>query len=151
MFKGSLVLKRVKRNVPKLLRFGLVGTLGAALNISVYIVMMKFTSLGMNISSICAFSVAVINNYIINHRWTFAAENENNPINRIQFTYYVLGNVIGLIVNLFVLNTLVAIAGIDFHLAGQFFGIACGMVFNFVFAKMIVFTVIGKQAGNVRE
>lgn len=145
------MLQRVKRNIPRLIRFGLVGTLGAAINFSAYFAMMKFTSLGINLSSIYAFGVAVINNYIFNHCWTFAAENENNPINRIQFMYYVFGNIIGLIVNLLVLNALVATVGIDFHLEGQLFGIACGMTFNFLFAKIIVFPVIGKQAGNVRE
>ena len=133
------MLHRVKRNMPKLLRFGVVGTLGASINFAVYTAVMEFTSLGINISAIAAFGVAVINNYIINHRWTFARENESNPINRTQFAHYVVGNVVGLLVNLIVLNIIVTFTGIRFHLIGQLFGISCGMMFNFVFAKKIVF------------
>ena len=134
------MLHRVKRNMPQLLRFCVVGTLGAAINFAIYTAVMKFTSLGINISAIAAFGVAVTNNYIINHRWTFSAVNESNPLNRTQFTYYVLGNVVGLLVNLLVLNAVVTFAGIRFHLIGQLLGIVCGMMFNFVFAKKVVFT-----------
>ena len=134
------MLHRVKRNIPRLLRFGIVGILGATINFAVYTSVMEFTSVGINISAIAAFGVAVINNYIINHRWTFAIENDSNQINGSQFIYYVLGNIVGLLINLIVLNIIVNFLGVRFHFIGQFFGIACGMIFNFVFSKKIVFT-----------
>lgn len=134
-------MQRIRRNMPKPLRFGLVGTVGAAINFAVYFVATTYISLGINMSAVAAFCVAVANNYVLNHRWTFAAENENRPVNRVQFTYYVLGNVMGLGGNLIVLNVLVALAGREFHLMGQLLGIAFGMVFNFIFAKKIVFPV----------
>lgn len=145
------MLHRIKRSTPKLLRFVFVGTIGAIINFVVYSVVMEYTSLGINLSSICAFGVAVINNYVINHRWTFAAENESNPINRTQFIYYVLGNVMGLLVNLLVLNVIVAMSGIRYHLVGQMLGIACGMVFNFLFAKKIVFPVVNGRKTDLTE
>lgn len=145
------MLDRIKINMPRLLRFGLVGILGAVINFAIYSGVMKFTTLGINVSSIAAFCVAVINNYIINHSWTFAAENHNNPINRTQFTYYVLGNLIGLSANLLVLNTIVAMVGIEFHIIGQLLGIACGMIFSFFFAKKVVFSSVVRMSRNISE
>jgi putative flippase GtrA len=127
------------RSIPKLLRFGIVGSVGASINFAAYYAMTIVFSIGLNVSAIGAFGVAVISNYILNHQWTFSAENENRPVNVRQFTYYLLGNLVGLLVNLLVLNILVVIAGIQYHLVWQMLGIACGMLFNFVFAKRLVF------------
>jgi putative flippase GtrA len=133
---------KIKHNVHTLLRFGIVGSVGSGLNVAVYYAMTEFFSLRLNVSAMGAFGVAVISNYILNHQWTFSVENENRPANVRQFKYYLLGNLVGLLFNLFVLNIVVAIAGIRFHIAGQMLGIACGMVFNFLFAKKIVFAVV---------
>ena len=138
-------------NFLKVLHFALVGVSGTIVNFIVYFALMKFTNLGINISSIAAFFVAVINNYIFNHNWTFALENDSNPINFTQFIYYVLGNLIGLFTNLFTLNIFVATAGIKFHIIGQLLGIAFGMVFNFFFAKRIVFKKVFRAPVKVSD
>lgn len=145
------MLNRVKRNIPKLLRFGVVGLVGTSINFLVYYAMTEFASISLNISAIGAFCVAVSSNYIFNHQWTFRVENENRRVNLKQFIHYFLGNLVGLLVNLFLLNILVAIAGIQFHLFWQMLGIACGMMFNFVFAKRIVFPAVNKQQAVFRE
>jgi putative flippase GtrA len=134
-----LLLKRVKKNIPKLLRFGIVGGFGAAINFTVYYAAFEFLHLGVNLSALLAFGIAVINNYIFNHLWTFRAENGNNTINFRQFSYYLLGNIQGLIINLVILNLVVSILGVKFHLIGQMLGIFCGMLSNFIFAKKFVF------------
>jgi putative flippase GtrA len=134
------LLNHINLNLLTVLRFALVGMFGTVINFAIYSSVMKFTTLGINVSAIAAFFVAVINNYIINHKWTFAAENYCNPINRAQFTYYVLGNLIGLFTNLLTLNIFVATFGMKFHIIGQLLGILFGMIFNFYFVKKIVFT-----------
>lgn len=144
------MLLRTKQYLPKLIRFGLVGVTGAIINIAVYWVAISFTTLGINMSAILAFGVAVTNNYVLNHSWTFAAENGNRPVNRSQFVYYVLGNILGLGVNLFVLNVIVSLSGIEFNVAGQLLGMACGMISNFVFAKIVVFPSAGGQDCKAR-
>ncbi len=131
---------RAKSNLPKLIRFGIVGSVGAGINLTTYYAMTEILFLGANTGAIAAFCVAVTNNYLLNHQWTFSAENENRPVNLKLFMSYLFGNLIGLLVNLLVLNALIAIAGIRFHLVGQLLGISCGMMFNFVFAKKIVFS-----------
>lgn len=135
----SSLLIRVKRNIPKLLRFGFVGVMGAMINLSVYYAATTLLNWGVNLSAVCAFMVAVTHNYVRNHRWTFTVENKNNQINFSQYAYYVLGNVFGLLVNLVVLNLVISFIGIRFNLAGQALGMLCGMSFNFVIAKKFIF------------
>lgn len=135
-----MTYNRIKRNIPKLIRFGLVGAIGAAINFTVYYWAAEFAHLSVNISAIVAFCVAIVNNYILNHRWTFGVENENNSINFRQFAYYLLGNIQGLLINLVVLNVVISFAGTRFHLVGQTLGILFGMLSNFIFAKKFVFS-----------
>lgn len=137
--------KKIKRNIPKLMRFGIVGSVGTGINFAIYYAMTEVLLLGINVSALGAFCVAVISNYILNHQWTFRSENENRPVNLKQFTYYLLGNLVGLLVNLIVLNVLVVIVGIQHHLYWQMLGIICGMLFNFVFAKRLVFPATVKS------
>lgn len=135
-----LIYGRIKRNIPKLMRFGIVGTIGAAINFTVYYTAFEFVHMGMNLSAIFAFCIAVVNNYMLNHLWTFRVENGNNAVNFKQFVYYLIGNIQGLAINLVVLNLVVSFAGVQFNLLGQMLGIILGMLSNFVFAKKIVFT-----------
>jgi dolichol-phosphate mannosyltransferase len=131
---------RIKSDFPKLIKFALVGLLGSSLNLTVYYFMTEIFYFGFNTSAIGAFSAAVSSNYILNHEWTFCSESKNNPINFKQFTHYLFGNLIGLLVNLLALNMLVSVNGTRFHLLWQMLGIACGMLFNFTFARKFVFT-----------
>lgn len=130
---------RVKRNIPKLVRFGVVGSIGAAINFTAYFVAFEYVHLGMNLSAIVAFLIAVVNNYVLNHIWTFRAENGTRPVNVRQFSYYLLGNIQGLMINLVVLNLVVMAAGVGYHFMGQTLGIMFGMLSNFIFAKKLVF------------
>jgi putative flippase GtrA len=143
---SSVLLLRIKRKAPKLLRFGFVGVLGATINLGAYYIATTVLQWGVNLSAVCAFVVAVSNNYVLNHLWTFGAENQNNRVNFRQYVYYGLGNVFGLLVNLIVLNLIITFLGIKFHLAGQALGILCGMSLNFVIAKKFVF--IAERSSN---
>ena len=132
---------KLRRNFTKLIRFAAVGFMGALINLLIYFSMTEVASLGLNISAMAAFGSAAINNYILNHLWTFNFENQGRPLNVKQFFYYLLGNLIGLSVNLFALNLLSMTAGIEYHLIWQMAGIILGAVFNFVFAKKLVFQI----------
>lgn len=136
---------RVKRNIPKLLRFGFVGMIGAVVNLGAYYVTTTVLNWGINSSAVGAFVVAVTHNYVLNHHWTFRAENQDNQINFLQYAHYVLGNIFGLLVNLAMLNIFIGFVGVKFHLVGQAIGILCGMAFNYVIAKKFVF-ILAKSA-----
>ncbi len=139
MLLSKLVVK-VQRNLAKLIKFGVVGSTGAIINFSVYYFVFEQLHFGVNLSAIFAFCISVINNYILNHWWTFSAENKGNPVNIRQFIYYFMGNLQGLGINLIILNMTIYFMGMDYHLVGQALGIICGMTSNFIFAKRIVFS-----------
>jgi len=143
-----LIFKIIKNNIPKLIRFSIVGSAGAAINIVVYFITSEKLLLGINLSAVCAFCVAVSSNYTLNHIWTFKEENEDNSINLIQFIYYILGNISGLIISLAVLNIVVAFAGYKSHYFGQAIGITVGMLSNFMFTKKIVFKDLGAKISS---
>jgi putative flippase GtrA len=130
---------RIKRNLPKLVRFGCVGTLGAVINFLTYYGAVEFAHFSINVAAIISFCVAVTNNYILNHLWTFGAENKQNNINMRQYIYYFLGNIFGLAINLTILNFVIFYAGKEEHFIGQGAGILCGMLSNFIIAKKFVF------------
>ena len=135
-----ILFEKVKRNLPQFTRFGVVGSSGVVINFTVYYCLVEFLDLSLNISTIAAFGVAVVNNYVLNHFWTFALENEGNALNIRQLFYYVVGNLQGLVINLITLNLVVYYFGIESHLEGQALGVIFGMLSNFLFAKKIVFS-----------
>ena len=146
MLLDKLVIK-IQRNSAKFIRFGVGGSTGAIINFSIYYFAFDQLHFGVNLSAVFAFFISVINNYILNHLWTFSTENKGNPINIRQFIYYFIGNLQGLGINLMILNITIYLMGMDYHFAGQALGIICGMLSNFIFAKRIVFS--GKKANIV--
>ncbi len=137
--KIPFINRGIEQGIPQIIKFGVVGTISAVINLFAYYVASELLYLEVNLSSISAFCISVINNYIMNHRWTFSVENEGNPVNFKQFIYYVMGNMQGLVINLSALNAVVFFTEIKFHLFGQLLGILLGMVSNFIFAKKMVF------------
>jgi putative flippase GtrA len=131
--------KKIKRNIPKLFQFGIVGSVGAVINLAVYFIASEIFHLSLNKSAIAAFFFAVSNNYVLNHLWTFKKETKGDAVSLHKFLYYFFGNIFGLIINLIVLNIVVSYAGVNNHFFGQVLGIFMGMLSNFICAKKIVF------------
>jgi dolichol-phosphate mannosyltransferase len=131
--------KRIKRNIPKLFKFAIVGSIGAVINLTVYLISSNILGLSLNLAAICSFFIAVCNNYVLNHFWTFKDSSNNYGVSFHQFTFYFFGNIFGLTINLAVLNIFVSYVGVSSHLIGQMLGIFMGMFSNFIFAKKIVF------------
>ena len=134
--------KRLKRNIPQLFQFGVVGSIGAVINLTTYFISSEIFCISLILSAICSFLIAVSNNYVLNHFWTFKDSSNNYGVSFHQFTYYFFGNIFGLIINLAVLNIFVIYTGVSNHLIGQVLGILMGMSSNFIFAKKLVFKKI---------
>jgi putative flippase GtrA len=130
-------LSFLNRNFYKLLRFGMVGLLGTVVNFIAYYFLV--IGININIAAILSFFVAVVSNYILNHKFTFRIENLNRPLSLKCFFQYLSGNILGLIINLTVLNSLIYIYGINFHIKAQIIGIMLGSIFNFIFVNNVVF------------
>jgi putative flippase GtrA len=62
---------RKSQNWLELLKFSVVGASGYAVNLAVYIVLLKVADLHYLPAAACSFVVAVSNNYFWNRHWTF--------------------------------------------------------------------------------
>jgi len=113
--------------------------MGTILNLTSFVILERVFNVNYNLSALVAFGIAVTNNYIWNHLWTFKLENNYIPLNIKYYIFYTGGNIIGLCVNLTILNLITAILGKHYSIVAQCCGVMCGMVFNFLFAKKIVF------------
>lgn len=57
----------------QLVRFGLVGGTGFAVNLGVYTLCVHVIGIDYHVSAVVAFLVAVTNNFLLNRHWTFDA------------------------------------------------------------------------------
>ncbi len=72
----SVVSEFVERYVPRrVIRFGLVGLSGVAVNLGVLAVLSEIFHVRDMISSMIAIEVSVISNFFLNNAWTFSDKN----------------------------------------------------------------------------
>jgi putative flippase GtrA len=61
----------VSRDRLQIGKYGIVGTTGYLLNLSVYALLVRGAGIGYLAAAPCAFVAAVTNNYVLNRIWTF--------------------------------------------------------------------------------
>ncbi len=119
-----------------LFRFAIVGFLGTATNLLVFYLTSHFAHLSINISSVCAFAVAVTQNYLLNHLWSFKHVTAGRP-NVTSYIRYVFVNIFSLVLNLLVLDILVFFSFNS--LLAQAIGILAGLSINYAGSYFFVF------------
>lgn len=125
----------------QLIRYGLVGTLGTIINLIAFIFSDKILIQNHNICAIAAFLIAVTHNFTLNRSWTFHVKNQQ-PVGYIKgWIKYVTSNLVGLGINLIVLNAAIVWIGPSHKPLSQLLGILCGMLINFILSKLLVFSV----------
>lgn len=121
----------------RFVRFCVVGTSGLIVNLMVFYLLNSVSGFGVSSSAIVSFFVASINNYLINTFWTFSASDA--PLSRVNYTKYLVANLIGLVVNVSVLNLIIAVFGVSVAILAQFFAVLSATAFNFVLSRKFVF------------
>jgi putative flippase GtrA len=119
----------------QLLKFGLVGCSGYVINLGVFAVLAGNLSLHHSLAAVGAFCVAVTSNFLWNRHWTFDAREDRAALQAVRF---LVVSVAALVVNLAVLEALVAGAALGSLLA-QAIAVAVAMPFNFVGNKLWTF------------
>jgi putative flippase GtrA len=119
----------------QLLKFGLVGCSGYVVNLGVFVVLVEILGAHHSLAAVGAFCVAVTNNFLWNRHWTFDAGEERAGFQAVRFLVI---SVAALVVNLAVLEALVAGAGVG-SLVSQAIAVAVAMPFNFVGNKLWTF------------
>lgn len=122
-------------NWVQLLKFGLVGLSGYALNLAVFATLVGPGDVHHIPAAMGSFCVAVTSNFLWNRHWTFAAGDGHAGFQAARFFTVSIG---ALAVNLAVLSMLVDVAGAP-ALLSQAAAVAAAMPSNFVGNKLWTF------------
>lgn len=129
---------------PQFVKFCVVGGLGLVTDQTIFFVMSRIvdpTSLWVNFLWIVGYAVAVLQNYLINHYWTFKRETRDTHASGKGFFSFFLISIAALIPRFLAYKGVILVLGTG-HLALNFAnlcGIGAGTVVNFWGSKFIVF------------
>jgi putative flippase GtrA len=126
---------RKPANWVQLFKFGLVGGSGYVVNLAVFSLLVEVADVHHVIAAVAAFCVAVSNNFLWNRHWTFAAGDGHAGF---QAAGFFAVSLLGLAVNLMVLQLLVEAAGLE-EVPAQAIAVATAMPVNFVGNKLWTF------------
>lgn len=125
-----------RSNIKEFIKFGIVGAIGTFVNLSILYFLTEIVNIYYIISEIIAFSVSVINNYILNKKWTFNETLKENIVRK--YFKYAITCLLSLFVNLFILFILVEFY--DFwYIFAEVVAIGGAFLFNFVGSKLWTF------------
>jgi putative flippase GtrA len=116
----------------QLVRFGVVGVLGFAVNLAVYALFVHPVGVDYHVAAVAAWLVAVINNFILNRHWTFDAGEGRAHFQAMRFFVVSL---VALGVSLLLLTLLVEGAGMA-KVPAQAVAVAASMPLNFLGNKL---------------
>ena len=134
-------------SIIKFLKFGTVGFSGVIINLGIFYLSVNQFGLSLNLSSVTAFLIASVNNYLWGHYWAFASPLMEVELSFTSYFKYFSFSGLGLGINLIVLNTITFLMGIEFYLLAQFLGILTAAFFNFTVFSLFVFKE-EKSSGN---
>jgi putative flippase GtrA len=116
----------------QLIRFGVVGGVGFAVNLAVYALLVHSAGVDYHVAAVAAWLVAVINNFVLNRRWTFDARDGQAHFQAIRFLLVAL---VALGFSLLLLTVFVEGLGIP-KVPAQALAVAASMPLNFLGNKL---------------
>ncbi len=131
-----LLTELIDRNLT-LIKFGFVGALGTIINLGLLYVLVEFGGLHKILSSAIAIEIAIINNFLFNHFWTFKNNKKKKSfvLRGLQFNLASLGTIA---INMGVFILLTKYYSV-YYLLAQFIGIVVAFILNFLLSKHWVF------------
>jgi putative flippase GtrA len=112
----------------KFLQFGLVGLSGFVIDFALTWLCKEKLKWNKFVANSIGFTVAVVNNFYWNKKWTFASSDQT--IWTSQFIKFVVFSLIGLLINNLLLHLFNDKLHVRFYVA-KFFAIVCVFVWNF--------------------
>jgi putative flippase GtrA len=125
---NAMIVLRTRAKAGRAIRFGVVGCTGAAINTVVLYLLARGLGLPVPVASALAVELAIISNYLLNDRWTFA--NRKPSLGR--FAKFNIASLAGLSLNVMTV-WLLARHGV-YLLAANLVGIAVAFVANYAFS-----------------
>ncbi len=148
----ALTETRIARLVKQFSKFIIVGGVNTGIDFAILNVLMYLTSINSGpmlfLLNCISFSVAVVNSYYMNRRWTFkeAAAGLGDKKATIQFSQFFVVSIIGIIINGAILTGITTIFAAPFGISDQLwanvaklFATGASLVWNFVGYKLFVF------------
>ena len=126
-------------NKLKISKFLVVGSLGSITNIVIFYVFVDKLNYDPIMVSIFSFFIASLQNYILNHYWTFLGLSNDDHISIKSYIKYLMINLIGLIINLIVLKLIIFYFNPELKVIAQLLGIISSTITNYLGAKNWVF------------
>jgi putative flippase GtrA len=119
----------------ELVRFGVVGASGYAVNLATFAALVHVAGAHYRLAAVAAFVVALTNNFVWNRHWTFRARDGHAGFQAARFLVVSVG---AFLFNLAVLEALVA--GLELpEVPAQAIAIACATPLNFLGNKLWTF------------
>jgi putative flippase GtrA len=116
----------------QLVRFGLVGGVGFAVNLAVYALCVHAFSLDYHVAAVAAWVVAVMNNFVLNRHWTFDARGGRASFQAMRF---IVVSLVAFACSLLLLTLFVESAGIP-KIPAQALAVAASTPLNFLGNKL---------------
>lgn len=123
----------------KFIRFSITGGLGTVTNLVIFYIICDLLKQPSNLGAIVAFIFAVTQNYFINHFWTFKDYSKKKKVSFPDYIKFVGVAILGLAVNLLVLNLLLFFFKFPLKVIAQTIGILVGLFFNYIGSDKFVF------------
>ena len=127
------------RSVDQFIKFAVTGGLGTLTNLIIFFLCTDIGGLPEIQISIACFLIAVTQNYIINHKWSFKSSIGEKTLSVKRWLRFIAISLLGLGVNLLVMKTMLQHFDLPYKVIAQAVGIAAGMAVNFIMAKLFVF------------
>ena len=120
-------------------KFLTVGFLGTWTNLVLFYILADRWGFAVLPVSTLTFIISSLQNYYLNHIWTFSDQTANVPVGYKNYVKYLLVAIIGLSINLFLLWWILFFFSPPFKVMAQAVGIAGGTIINYVGSKYWVF------------
>jgi putative flippase GtrA len=140
-FEALLNMWKIKRSggvntaVDQFTKFAVTGGLGTITNLLIFFLCVDKAGLPEIPVSIFCFLIAGTQNYIINHKWSFA--DKTKPSIK-KWASFLGASLLGLAVNIAVMTFVIAHFAPPYKFIAQACGIAAGMIINFTLSKLFV-------------
>ena len=126
--------------IKQFIKFGITGGLGTITNLLLFFLFADKIGLSEIPVSIGCFIIAGTQNYIIHHKWSFANNTRNSKLSIKKWALFLCVSLAGLALNLLVMKSVLAFWNPPYKVIAQGAGIAAGMIVNFAFSKIFVFS-----------
>jgi len=130
---------RMSTGIEQFIKFGITGGLGTVTNLLLFFLFADKIGLHEIPVSIGCFVVAGTQNYIINHKWSFAYNTGTSKLSVTKWLLFFGASLAGLALNLLVMKAVLFYWNPPYKVIAQGAGIAAGMLVNFGISKVLVF------------